>query len=80
MTHTEHLVPPDCVPVVQPSGQVRSAAQAHECGAQVASGSGDRGGYPEVGVWEEKHSDQDQQDGDALPPVQFASRNEVLMC
>lgn len=57
MMHTEHLVPPDCVPVVQPSGQVTSAAQAHECGAQAAGGSEDRGGYPEVGVWKEEHSD-----------------------
>ena len=78
MRHTEHLALQDCVPVAQPSGRVRSTARA--CGAQVASGSGDHDGYPEVGELEGKRNDQVRQDGDALQPVQLASQNGVLMC
>ena len=78
--HTEHLVLPNCAPVAQVSGQARSEAQAHGCGVQVASGSGDHGGYSEEGEWEEEHSNRGQRDGDAFPPVQFASQNAVLMC
>ena len=80
MRYTEHSVPLNCLLVAQPSGQARSAA--HGGGAQAASGGGDRGGYSEVGEREEKHINQDRQDGDALQPVQFASQNEleVLLC
>ena len=77
MMHTEHLARLDCVPVALVSGQERSVDQA---GAQAASGSGDRGGYPAEGEREEDHSDRDRRDGDGLPPVQSASRTVVLMC
>ena len=81
MMRTERLAWLDCAPVALVSGQERSGDKAHECGAQAASGSGDRGGgYPEEGEWEEERSDRDWRDGDGLPPVQSASRTVVSMC
>ena len=41
MMHIDRLVPPDSVPVVQPSGQARSAALAHKCCVVCSLGKAD---------------------------------------